>query len=78
METCIVAILSYSVPSLQLMLCGMQDLDVDEWEKHTVYRNYSRNSKQIHWFWQVCVCVCKGRGGEGGQVEAHLQLMQPS
>ena len=38
---------------LELMLCGMQELDVDEWEKHTVYRNYAKNSKQIMWFWQV-------------------------
>ena len=38
---------------LELMLCGMQELDVNEWERHTVYRNYTRNSKQIQWFWQV-------------------------
>ena len=37
----------------QLMLCGMQELDVNEWEKHTVYRNYTRTSKQIQWYWQV-------------------------
>jgi len=41
---------------LELMLCGMQELNANEWEKHTVYRNYTRNSKQIQWFWQVC-CV---------------------
>ncbi|KAL5499677.1 hypothetical protein EMCRGX_G011134 [Ephydatia muelleri] len=38
---------------LEITLCGMQELDVDEWEKHTVYRNYTKNSKQIKWFWQV-------------------------
>lgn len=38
---------------LELMLCGMQELHAGEWEKHTVYRNYHRNSKQIQWFWQV-------------------------
>ena len=38
---------------LELMLCGMQELNVNEWERHTVYRNYTRNSKQIQWFWQV-------------------------
>ena len=43
-----------SLPWGQLMLCGMQELDVDEWEKYTIYRNYTRNSKQIQWFWQVC------------------------
>ena len=39
---------------LELMLCGMQELNANEWEKNTVYRNYTRNSKQILWFWQVC------------------------
>lgn len=39
---------------LQLMLIGMQELDVNEWEANTNYRNYNRNSKQINWFWQVC------------------------
>jgi len=39
--------------SLQLMLIGMQELDVEEWEAHTNYRNYTRNSKQVQWFWQV-------------------------
>ena len=46
------------MPYVQLMLCGMQELDVDEWEKHTVYRNYAKNSKQIMWFWQVLLSVC--------------------
>lgn len=35
------------------MLIGMQELDVEEWEANTVYRNYTRNSKQVQWFWQV-------------------------
>lgn len=39
---------------LELMLCGMQELNVDEWEKHTVYKGgYSRESEHIKWFWQV-------------------------
>ncbi len=40
---------------LELMLCGMQELNVSEWERNTIYRNYTRNSKQIQWFWQVSV-----------------------
>ena len=31
----------------------MQEIDANEWEKNTVYRNYTRSSKQIQWFWQV-------------------------
>ena len=43
----------YDERELELMLCGMQELNVNEWEKHTVYRNYTRSAKQIQWFWQV-------------------------
>lgn len=38
---------------LELMLCGMQEIDVDDWQRNTIYRHYNRNSKQIVWFWQV-------------------------
>ena len=37
---------------LELMLCGMQELNVNEWERNTIYRNYNRSSKQVQWFWQ--------------------------
>lgn len=35
------------------MLCGMQEIDLADWQKNTIYRHYTKNSKQIHWFWQV-------------------------
>ncbi|XP_034541613.1 NEDD4-like E3 ubiquitin-protein ligase WWP2 isoform X1 [Notolabrus celidotus] len=38
---------------LELMLCGMQEIDMSDWQKNTIYRHYTKNSKQIHWFWQV-------------------------
>lgn len=38
---------------LELMLCGMQEIDVDDWQRSTIYRHYTRNSKQVLWFWQV-------------------------
>ncbi|PAV70556.1 hypothetical protein WR25_10656 [Diploscapter pachys] len=37
---------------LELLLCGMQDVDVDDWQRNTVYRNYAPWSKQVAWFWQ--------------------------
>ncbi|CAK9805958.1 E3 ubiquitin-protein ligase Su(dx) [Anthophora plagiata] len=37
---------------LELMLCGMQEIDVEDWQRNTTYRHYTRNSKQILWFWQ--------------------------
>lgn len=38
---------------LELMLCGMQEIDVDDWQRNSIYRHYNRNSKQVVWFWQV-------------------------
>lgn len=37
------------------MLCGMQEIDVDDWENNAIYRHYSKHSKQIVWLWKVCV-----------------------
>lgn len=37
------------------MLCGMQEIDLNDWQRNTIYRHYTRNSKQIVWFWQVGV-----------------------
>lgn len=38
---------------LELMLCGMQEIDIEDWQRNTIYRHYNRNSKQVVWFWQV-------------------------
>lgn len=47
------------------MLCGMQEIDMNDWQKNTIYRHYTKNSKQIQWFWQV------GKGkGLGGDIIA--------
>ncbi|XP_037502318.1 E3 ubiquitin-protein ligase wwp-1 isoform X2 [Rhipicephalus sanguineus] len=37
---------------LELMLCGMQEIDIDDWQRNSIYRHYTRNSKQVIWFWQ--------------------------
>ncbi|XP_044280245.1 NEDD4-like E3 ubiquitin-protein ligase WWP1 isoform X2 [Varanus komodoensis] len=37
---------------LEVMLCGMQEVDLADWQRNAVYRHYTRNSKQIIWFWQ--------------------------
>ncbi|XP_074600611.1 E3 ubiquitin-protein ligase Su(dx)-like [Brevipalpus obovatus] len=36
---------------LELLLCGMQEIDIEDWQKNTIYRHYNRGSKQIQWFW---------------------------
>ena len=38
---------------LELLLCGMQEIDINDWQKNTIYRHYNRTSKQVVWFWQV-------------------------
>jgi len=38
---------------LQLMLCGMQEIDVDDWQRNTKYKSYTPNSQQVVWFWKV-------------------------
>ncbi|MEE6528234.1 hypothetical protein FKM82_030326 [Ascaphus truei] len=38
---------------LQLMLCGMQEIDLADWQKNTIFRHYTKNSKQVQWFWQA-------------------------
>ncbi|XP_045135251.1 E3 ubiquitin-protein ligase Su(dx)-like isoform X1 [Portunus trituberculatus] len=40
---------------LELLLCGMQEIDINDWQKHTIYRHYNRSSKQIIWFWQFVI-----------------------
>ena len=43
-----------SVKEIELMLCGADGIDVDDWEKHTEYENgYSADSKVVRWFWEA-------------------------
>lgn len=44
----------------QVMLCGMQEIDLTDWQRNTIYRHYARSSKQIVWFWQVGARAPKG------------------
>jgi len=49
--------LSGDVVDLQLMLCGMQEIDVDDWQRNTRYKSYTDQSSQVVWFWKVCVSL---------------------
>ncbi|MEQ2161553.1 NEDD4-like E3 ubiquitin-protein ligase wwp2 [Goodea atripinnis] len=31
----------------------LEEIDLADWQKNTIYRHYTKNSKQIQWFWQV-------------------------
>ncbi|XP_075248392.1 E3 ubiquitin-protein ligase Itchy homolog [Convolutriloba macropyga] len=36
---------------LEVMLCGVKLIDIEDWQHNTVYRTYSRTDPQIVWFW---------------------------
>ena len=39
---------------LELLLCGVPVIDVDEWERHTVYKGRYNNQHQVvKWFWAL-------------------------
>uniref|UniRef100_A0A9J7X3T1 E3 ubiquitin-protein ligase n=2 Tax=Cyprinus carpio TaxID=7962 RepID=A0A9J7X3T1_CYPCA len=42
----------FDAKELEVMLCGMQEIDLGDWQRSTIYRHYARSSKQIVWFWQ--------------------------
>ncbi|XP_061758463.1 E3 ubiquitin-protein ligase Itchy-like [Nerophis ophidion] len=43
----------FDAKELEVMLCGMQEIDLADWQRNTIYRHYPRGSKQILWFWQL-------------------------
>lgn len=38
---------------LELLIGGMSEIDVDDWAKHTDYRNCSSSDQIVTWFWQI-------------------------
>ena len=40
--------------NVQLLLIGLSEFSIGDWEQATVYRNYEASSRQIVWFWEVC------------------------
>ncbi|PIO26642.1 hypothetical protein AB205_0023480 [Aquarana catesbeiana] len=42
----------FDAKELEVLLCGMQEIDLNDWQRNTIYRHYTRTSKQIVWFWQ--------------------------
>uniref|UniRef100_A0A8I5TTN3 E3 ubiquitin-protein ligase n=1 Tax=Pongo abelii TaxID=9601 RepID=A0A8I5TTN3_PONAB len=42
----------FDAKELEVLLCGMQEIDLNDWQRHAIYRHFTRTSKQIMWFWQ--------------------------
>lgn len=38
---------------LELLISGLPDIDVNDWQNNTTYTNYSPSSTQILWFWRA-------------------------
>lgn len=38
---------------LELLISGLPDIDVQDWQNNTTYINYSAASEQIQWFWRA-------------------------
>ncbi|CAF3003262.1 unnamed protein product [Rotaria sp. Silwood2] len=37
---------------LELLLCGISKIDILDWERNTIYKNYTETTKHVQWFWQ--------------------------
>merc|ERR1712061_331730 len=47
-----------SVKEIELMVCGADDVDVEDWERHTQYENgYTTESQPVRWFWDAVKCM---------------------
>merc|ERR1712137_96449 len=43
-----------TVKEIELMVCGVDEIDVADWENHTQYENgYTKDSKPVRWFWDA-------------------------
>ncbi|XP_007479756.2 E3 ubiquitin-protein ligase NEDD4 isoform X2 [Monodelphis domestica] len=43
---------------LELLMCGLGDIDVNDWREHTKYKNgYSVNHQVIQWFWKAVLMM---------------------
>ncbi|KAF5925402.1 hypothetical protein HPG69_001847 [Diceros bicornis minor] len=43
---------------LELLMCGLGDVDVNDWREHTKYKNgYNINHQVIQWFWKAVLMM---------------------
>ncbi|XP_061409887.1 E3 ubiquitin-protein ligase NEDD4-like isoform X3 [Lethenteron reissneri] len=43
---------------LELLMCGLGDVDVNDWRQHTIYKNsYCANHPVIQWFWKAVLLM---------------------
>jgi len=52
---------------LELLICGLVEINVNDWKLNTVYRGYTSTSSVIEWFWQTV---------EEMEMEDRIRLLQ--
>lgn len=53
----------FSIKEFEMLLCGIQDYDVEDWRQHTKYKGYDEKSQQVIWFWKFLKkCKAEERG----------------
>jgi len=41
-----------TLKEIEVMVCGADEVDVDDWQEHTRYENgYTKDSRPVQWFW---------------------------
>lgn len=43
----------FTYEEIELLLCGLPYIDLEDWKDNTEYRGYTRKSKIIRWFWKI-------------------------
>ena len=38
---------------MQYLMSGFTEIDIDDWRKNTVYKEYKETNDVIIWFWKV-------------------------
>lgn len=38
---------------LELIICGLPNIDIDDWRRNAVYQGYTATSPQVRWFWRA-------------------------
>ena len=68
-------LLMFDHQELELLLCGLPEINVDDWEIHTEYKGtYTQDSQVILWFWQIVREWSQVRLSE---LQQHLHVPQP-
>lgn len=46
-------ITNFSSSELQLLISGVKEINVEDWQEHTIYEGYSYDDPIVTWFWKI-------------------------